>query len=359
MGRIPTVLGAVFLSLLGSCRDGAGPAAVQPQRERPPYRQAPQPLVSTEDAPVQAADAQSRPPVAAAAPTAAKVEGSYPPPQLAPPYTRSAQAGDGVWTPLATATDRAANGTPVLHKTTLHPHPDSRFIALTVVAIDLKHVTLGFVPGTDDLGEGKVPFAPGLVAVEHQPRLLAIFNGGFQPQHGGWGMKLAETTVVPPREVGCTIALFADGAVAIRSWANVAGRSQAMTAFRQTPPCLVEQGDVHAELLAGRDKAWGGRAPGVVTRRRSALGLDRTGRTLFYAVSVEATPKLLAEGMRAVGAHDAAELDINWNWTRFLLFGDNQRGELRVSSSFVPGTYGKSTYVERPSERDFFYILRK
>lgn len=294
----------------------------------------------------------------AAAPTARGVDPSYPPPQVVPPHARSAHEGDGVWTPLAAATDRASRGTPVLHKTTIHPHPDSRFISLTVVAIDLKQVTVGFVPGSEDVGDDKVPFAPGLVPVEQQPRLLAIFNGGFQPQHGRWGMRLDETTVVTPRDVGCTIALFADGAIAIRSWPNVAGQEETLKALRQTPPCLLEQGEVHAELLAGRDKAWGGRTPGVVTRRRSAIGLERTGRTLFYAVSVEATPKLLAEGMRTVGAHDAAELDINWNWTRFLLFGDNERGEVRVSSSLVPGAYGKSTYVERPSERDFFYVLR-
>jgi hypothetical protein len=33
---------------------------------------------------------------------------------------------------------------------------------------------------------------------------------------------------------------------------------------------------------------------------------------------------VLAEGMRHVGAHFAAELDINWSWTRFLLFSDTE-----------------------------------
>ncbi|HEY8946846.1 MAG TPA: hypothetical protein VIM73_21535, partial [Polyangiaceae bacterium] len=66
-----------------------------------------------------------------------------------------------------------------------------------------------------------------------------------------------------------------------------------------------------------------------------------------------------AEAMRHVGAFDSAELDINWNWTKFLLFGDTPEGKLRVSSSLVEGEHGKRTYVERASERDFFYLLRK
>jgi hypothetical protein len=61
--------------------------------------------------------------------------------------------------------------------------------------------------------------------------------------------------------------------------------------------------------------------------------------------------------MLAAGAHDAAELDINWNWTRFLTFAKNPEGALRVSGSLVDVQYSNRAYVERPSERDFFYVL--
>lgn len=360
MARIACALSAVLLVVSG-CGGGQGPVASAPKTEDPAA-----PDVRSPDNPKAASSALAdpAPPGGSETPPSSdagepEVEAAYPPPAITPPFARSAHEGDGIWVPLAASGDRASEGKPVFFKTLIHPHPESRFISLTVVAIDLTRVHLHFMPGKEDVGTQKTSFTPGLVPLEQKDKLLAVFNGGFQPRHGRWGMQLAEASIVPPRDIGCTVALHSNGTVSIRSWPHVADRTNEMRAFRQTPPCLVEQGKLHPDLLAGRDKVWGGKTPGVVTRRRSAIGIDRTGRTLFYAVSIEAPPKLLAEGLRASGAYDAAELDINWNWTRFLLFGKNEQDELRVSSSLVEGTYAKSGYVERPSERDFFYILRK
>jgi hypothetical protein len=179
------------------------------------------------------------------------------------------------------------------------------------------------------------------------------------PQHGGWGMRVGETTLLPPRDPGCTIALFSDGSMQVRSWPALAASSASLRALRQTPPCLLEQGEVHPDLLAGRDRAWAGHTPGIVTRRRSALGLSEDGRTLFYALGVECPPKLLATGLRAAGARSAAQLDINWNWTRFLLFARGADGKPRVSATLAEVDHTKRDYVEAASKRDFFYLVRR
>jgi hypothetical protein len=321
-------------------RSHAQPSAAAPRPEEPPPR---------------ARDAEPTP-------TGTGLDAAprgYPPPPIVPPYERSAQAGDGQWTPFGGARDRAGTGTPVFHKTTLHPHATSRFIELTVIAVDLASVRVRFMPGVEDVEQRKVPFLPGLVAADERDDVLAVFNGGFQPRHGRWGMRLLDVSIMPPRDIGCSIALTADGSVDIRTHSALAATATSFQALRQTPPCLLEQGVVHPDLVAGRDKLWGGRTPGIVTRRRSALGIDASRRVLFYAIGVEATPRLLAEGMRALGASEAAELDINWNWTRFLLFGEDERGELAVSTSLVAGDYAKTGYVSRPSERDFFYLVRR
>jgi hypothetical protein len=194
---------------------------------------------------------------------------------------------------------------------------------------------------------------------DEQPRLLAVFNGGFQPRHGRWGMKLGDTTILPPRDEGCTLALYADGAVRLGSWPALAASASGIHAFRQTPPCLLEVGAVHPELVAGRDKAWKGNTNDIVTRRRSAVGLDEGGSLLFFAIGVEASPRLLGEALRLAGAAHAAQLDINWNWTRFLRYERDRDGKARVSASLVEGDYAKSGYVDRPSDRDFFYVLRR
>jgi hypothetical protein len=276
----------------------------------------------------------------------------FPPAALTPPSARSAEPGDGVW--AAYGDRRAGNGQHFLYTTKLHPHPTSRFITLTLVAMDLQAVRLRFMPGVEDVGTLRVPFKPGLIPEAEREMAIAAFNGGFMPRHGRWGMRLGETTIVPPRSDGCEIALFADDSVRIRSLHSDAEK---VVALRQTPPCLVEEGALHPLLLKGRDKAWAGHTPGVATRRRSAIGINRERDVLFYAIGVETTARLLAEGLLAAGAHAAAELDINWNWTRFFVFGRNEAGDVRVSASLVDVAHSNRSYVERPSERDFFYVL--
>jgi hypothetical protein len=292
-------------------------------------------------------------PTAAPSPPSAR---TFPPPDIPPPFERSAAEGDGVWKPLGVA--RAHDGAPLLYTTVLHPHEASKFITLTLVAVDLSATRLSFLPGTDDVGERKVPFSPGLVPAAERERLIAAFNGGFMPRHGRWGMRVGETTILPPREPGCTVAIANDHSVRIRSWPALAPLEAELRVLRQTPPCLIEQGAVHADLLRNQAKAWAGQTPGIVTRRRSAVGLSADGRVLYYAVGVETPPKLLAMGLSAAGAHDAAQLDINWNWTRFFLFDKAPDGRFAVSASLVDVQHAKREYVERASERDFFYVLR-
>ena len=324
----------------------------------------PDPRRSETPAAVSAAPAASAPvtsasasPPASESPPARK----FPPPDVAAPYARSAAQGDGHWTPYYAGSGQPVDllPPPTFAVTRIHPHEASRFIEVTIVVIDLGKSHVEFMPGTDDLGGVKVPFAAGLVPASERARLLAVFNGGFQPRHGHWGMKLGEATIVPPRNEGCTLALYADGSVRLRSWPNLAPAEGELRAFRQTPPCLLEDGAVHPDLLAGRDKAWKGQIPGMVTRRRSAVGLDETGTLLFYALGVEAPPRLLAEALRVAGARHAAELDINWNWTRFFLYERDSDGKPRFATSLAPGEVPKSTYVERASERDFFYLLER
>jgi hypothetical protein len=277
----------------------------------------------------------------------------FPPPNIPPPHTRSAQEGDGIWVPFGSGDA----DTGALYKTVLHPHKASRFISVTLVAIDLTRVALQHLPGKGDVGKKEVPFEPGLVPPTERDQLLAVFNGGFQPRHGGWGMRYEETTLVEPKDAGCTIALYKDGRVRIRSWLSLSSEASEMRVVRQTPPCLLEEHELHPDLARGQHRVWGGRVPGKVTRRRSALGIDKTGKILFYAVGREASPQLLAEGLRFAGAEHAAQLDVNWAWTRFLRVGKDSDGELELGPSLVEVDFGKNEYLERASDRDFFYLV--
>ena len=246
--------------------------------------------------------------------------------------------------------------------TLLHPHPVSRFLSVHVVAIDLSRIELGWLPGTADVDAKTLPdVSVGLVPVEQQSRLIAVFNGGFQPMHGRWGMRVGRHVIVPPRDVGCTIALARDGTVQIAPWPEIAPQQERLKASRQTPPCMMTGGDLHPKLLANDERPWGGRAKDLVTRRRSAIGLDAGQRVLFYALGIEVGPRLLSEALKHAGAAAAAELDINFNWTRFLVFGragPNQT--LQVTEPLLPDMpFSRTGYVTRKNDRDFFYVLER
>jgi len=304
-------------------------------------------------------------PVVTAAPPAKLPErfpdSTFPPADLEPTHERSAKPGDGAWQPLGDASggDRAAE-TGVMVRTVLHPHPVSKFASLTVVAIDLARVDLHLVAGmkepkSDDIPEDE---RTGLVSASHLARTLAIFNGGYKTNHGHWGVMVDGHTFVPPKDDACTIAIQRDGGVSVGSWPTLASRQTDMAAYRQTPPCLLEDGEVHTRLVQRDERPWGGRDPKRKTRRRSAVGIDASGRILFYGFGVETGPKLMAEGLRHAGAVGAAQLDINWSWTRFLLVGrTSPAAELQITSTLVPQMkHSRTGYVTKPAERDFFYL---
>jgi hypothetical protein len=286
---------------------------------------------------------------------------AFPPPDFAPPHERSAKEGDGKWVRMGDASkgESAAKEPAVLFRTTVHPHPVSKFISVTIAAMDLKHTSLHLVAGTDDPGADKAPRPRGLVPLEHQADLVLVHNGGFKPQHGNWGMMAEGDAVVPPRDEGCTVLVTRDDKVVMGTWTAVADRADQARTYRQTPPCLVESGAIHPRLLAGDARPWGGMAKDLKTRRRTAIGLDASGRVLLFGMGDEADPKLLAEAMKQAGAAHAAQLDINYNWTRFLVFGTVD-GTLQVTSTLIPKmVHRKRGYVVLSEDRDFFYVKRR
>jgi hypothetical protein len=336
--------------------------ATSTSTEPPANSRAPSATSTSTEPPATRVATSTEPPTNGATSEAASA-GVFPPAPITPPAAKTATAGDGVWTPFGDASlgERAAAG-PFIVRTVVHPHPDSRYLTVTIAAVDLSRVAVRLVPGTDDMLWAKRPPGEpsGLVPAQERDRLLAVMNGGFQPKHGHWGLIAGSVAISLPRDEGCTLALYRDGSVRLAPWPELAASQPGMESLRQTPPCLLDAGVVHPALLRGDDKRWAGHATDLETRRRSAVGLDAGGRVLFYAMGEEASPRWLAEALRVAGARTAAELDINWYWTRFLLFGAPKGEPLQVTSTLIPKMeHLKRGYVERPSTRDFFYFVER
>ena len=270
------------------------------------------------------------------------------PDAVTPPFSASARPGDGQWVEYAEPGATSAS----LWRTTLHPHRISAFVSVAVVAIDLDVLTLDWVVGAGDEGAEKLSTKMNLGLVTEDA--LALFNGGFQARHGRWGQVSHGVTLVPPRPEGCGVALTTDGRVELGAYVDVSALE--LVTYRQTPPCLVAQRVVNPLLLSGQDKAWAGKSEREKTRRRSALGLRRDTRTLYYLVGVETDAIDLARALVALGADVGVQLDINWNWTRFFLVGQKDGVATVHTPRLDAMVMDAAEYVKRPSKRDFFVV---
>lgn len=325
-------------------------------------RRAPAPAASSpafdKPAPAPVSSAPARDAGSDAAREAAPPRVAFPPPAFQPPVERTAAEGDGTWVPLPAG----AHGAPMV-RTTVHPHAFKKFVYVAVVAVDLTRVALKLVAGTHEPESKRVPRAErsGLVPAADQGRLLAVLNGGFKAKHGGYGMGVGKRVFIPAKpEHSCTVALYHDGSVRIGRFGEL--DHTGLAAWRQTPPCLARHGQPSPDLHnAWKRRRWGMNAKGKKDIRRSAIGTRDGGRVLLYGLGEWITPRGLAEAMLAAGAENVAELDINWSYTRFILFrASAEGGAPGASGTLIPEIkHRPGEYVSRPSTRDFFYLVRR
>lgn len=285
--------------------------------------------------------------------------GDEPPPAFAAPFDGVKADGDGTWIPMqAPGTgERVA-----LYKSLVHPDPKRPFAAVAVVAIALKELELELVAGTDEPKSREVPRAerPGVIPEADRASAVAVFNGGFRAMHGNYGMKLGDKTFIPPRDIACTLAMYPDDRLEIRTWSGIKASEPTMLAYRQTPPCLVEQGEANPALLQEFNRNWGATVGGDTIIRRSALGLSKDKKFLYYALGDAVTAQSIGRAMSAVGAFDAAQLDVNYSYPRFMLIEHGKDGATELVQPLVPDIkFSPADYLGRSAERDFFYLKQK
>ena len=131
-----------------------------------------------------------------------------------------------------------------------------------------------------------------------------------------------------------------------------------MQFWRQTPPCLVEEGSVNPATQAEKNTGWGATVDGDTIIRRSAFGLDKTGKIAFYGMGDGLSAGTLAQAMHVAGAYEAAQLDVNWAYPRFFIFDGKK--DPRIAQPLAPVQNWKNDeYTTKPAFRDFFYLTRK
>lgn len=269
--------------------------------------------------------------------------------------------GDGEWVKIPDP--RHPELPALLYKTLIHPDIHRSWADLFVVAVSLDEATLHARAGT---GEPKSdPGAPelrrtGRIPEEDLPSLVGAFNGGFMAEHGHYGMRVSGVTLVKPRPKSCTVVGYSNGTVEIATWDTLAADAdERIEWFRQTPACMYENNTMHLGLRYPETRLWGATLDGDTVIRRSAIGLDESRRILFVGISNNTTARALAEGMHHAGAADVAQLDVNWSYPKFLLYAQNDKGDLVAQAPVDGFEYNPGEYVSKSAYRDFFYLTRK
>jgi hypothetical protein len=129
--------------------------------------------------------------------------------------------------------------------------------------------------------------------------------------------------------------------------------------WRQTPSCMVEEGELHPLLRAPQVRNWGATLDGNTVIRRSAVGLDRDGKVLYVGISNHTTAPAIALGLRHAGASVVAQLDVNWSYPKFLLYEPGEGGALAPVALASGFEFSEDEYIRKRSLRDFFYLTRK
>jgi hypothetical protein len=271
--------------------------------------------------------------------------------------------GDGIWVPILDP--RRPGEEPYLYKTLLHPDAERGWSEVFVVAVDLRRVSLHLMAGTQE-PKADNPAAeklerPAVIPAKDHEELLAAFNGGFMTEHGGYGFRLNDLTVVRPKPKACTIAVYKDQSVRIGPFTELEPSVPEMAWLRQAPECMVHEDKLHPGILyAAGNRKWGATLDGETVIRRSSIGINATRDILYVSITNHTNARVLAEAMKHAGAVELAQLDVNWSYPKFVLFEPKTPGGPRKAVALAGGfEFHEDEYIRKRARRDFFYLMRK
>lgn len=263
-------------------------------------------------------------------------------------------AGEGVWVPYI----QDNQGRVIAYRTFLQPDPSRPYALVAVVALNLQDVKLHFVLGTSEpYDQGVLQRASGAIpAADLQPgQLLATFNGGFKVAHGHFGAMAGGLVAVPPKTGLATLVIDQNGMVKMGEWGVDISPSQAYLAYRQNGVLIVKNGVVTPQV--DNPSYWGFTISGKTVTWRSAIGLDASGKVLYYFAGGYLNINTLANAISHMDAQTAMQLDINNYWVHFDAIRTN--GNNLISEPLFKEMNQNPDRYLKPWIRDFFYVVSK
>jgi len=251
------------------------------------------------------------------------------PPSGLPPISalaRPAVRGEGVWRVVA-----AVGARPALQVAFVRPDAVHTSYTAGLAWMDTSLLRLVLHPGTQEPGGGRWSQPPQLSAAD-RPAVLGAFNGGFRLDAARGGFLLG----------GRTAGVLRDGAASL-------------VAVRQTLTCW---------STAARSRRGWTATPGTGGAPRSAIdcmcGVPGSVRQRRGHWSTPLGDRLsaatLAELLRRAGSVRAMELDINAEWTSYVLYPTTA---FPTERNLLPDMQRSAKRYDTTGSRDFVAVLRR
>ncbi len=261
-------------------------------------------------------------------------------------------AGEDEWIPIYNKTSEA-----LMAKTFVRPDPQRSYAFAYLVKMDMNNLLLSSVAGINEPG-GKNNPGPGKIpsVVQKSNNLVAAFNGGFQEKDGHYGMIVNGKTYLPLQKNLATLVMYNGGKPKILNYTGQ-DLGQNVVAVRQNGPMLLENSKDVTSSNAWNMQTWGLTTTNSMYTWRSGIGITKNGN-LIYAAGPSLVPQTLAAALKAAGAVDAMQLDINPVWVRFIIFtplGNGLYSYYPLTKDMTNGGYQDLTGYQK----DFFYLIKK
>jgi len=260
--------------------------------------------------------------------------------------------GEGEWNQIYNGTSGA-----LMAKTFVRPDPERAYSIAYLVKMNMNNLLLSAVEGIaepggrENPGTGKIP-----ESIQKENMLIAAFNGGFQKKDGHYGMIVENKIYLPLQKNLATLVIYTNAKPKIIDYTGQ-DLGKNVIVIRQNGPMLLENGQDVTSSNEWNMETWGLTTTNSMYTWRSGLGIGKDGN-LIYAAGPSLVPQTLALALKAAGAINAMQLDINPVWVRFIIFnsqGDGMYKYYSLTKDMTNGGYQDLTGYQK----DFFYLVRK
>jgi len=259
------------------------------------------------------------------------------------PVASPALPGEGQWQTIATV-----HGQPAMAQTFLRPDATHTSYTVGAVTFDPHLVRTTLHPGNSQPGGTGWAVAPTIT----QPAgLLSAFNSGFKlgDAHGGFYANGRYAQPLAPG--GASMVFYTDGTMTVGQWGRDVQMSPNVAAVRQNLTLLVDHGVVIPGDSTHTQQTWGATVGNKNFVWRSGIGVTANG-DIVNVIGPRLSAQSLAVLLQHAGAVRAMQLDINPEWTSYVLY--HQPSNTHAGASNLLPTMNRApTRYNSVSGRDF------